>query len=107
MQFGEDGLIARAGGYRVVAPQAWPIMLSALRAEPGAMLANALRNAAWQFFSFQTGDGLIMPMPALLKDWQDRLPAGRGGPLPGEQAVPPRAFPAGLAAGACISASPA
>ncbi len=74
IQFGDDGLIARAGGYRAVAPQAWPIILSAVRAEPGTMLIDALRNTAWQFFSFQTGDGLIVPMPDLLKNWQADFP---------------------------------
>lgn len=75
IQFGEEGLIARAGGYRVVATQVWPILISAIRAEPRAMLVNSLRGAAQQFTAFRTGDGLIVPMPDVDKFMHDEFPS--------------------------------
>ena len=61
MLWGKDALLERAGGYKVVAPQAWPIILSAMRAEPGVLLGLALRNTAVQFVSFRSGDALLRP----------------------------------------------
>lgn len=61
MLWGTNAVLDRAGGYKVVAPQAWPIVLSALRAEPGTMLRLAMRNTLVQFVSFRTGDALLRP----------------------------------------------
>lgn len=61
MLWGPDAVLDRAGGYKIVAPQAWPIILSALRAEPGTMLWQAVRNSAVQFISFKSGDALLRP----------------------------------------------
>ncbi len=72
--FGKQGTLNQVGGYQAVARQAWPIVMSALLAEPGPMLANSLRNAARQFISFETGDWLIMPMPSVVDAWKQELP---------------------------------
>ena len=61
MLWGTDAVLDRAGGYKVVAPQAWPIVLSALRAEPGTMLTQVVRNTVVQFISFRSGDALLRP----------------------------------------------
>ena len=61
MLWGKDAVLDRAGGYKIVAPQAWPIILSAWRAEPGTMVWDALRNTALQFISFRSGDALLRP----------------------------------------------
>ncbi len=61
MLWGKDSVLDRAGGYKVVAPQAWPIILSALQAEPGTMAWLALRNTMVQFISFRSGDALLRP----------------------------------------------
>ena len=74
IQFGDAGLLARAGGYRVVAPQVWPIVLSALHAEPRAMLVNSLRGSVLQFLSFRTGDWLIVPMPDIARFMAETFP---------------------------------
>ena len=63
MLWGKDAVLDRAGGYKVVAPQAWPIIMSAIRAEPGTMLWQALNNTATQFISFRSGDALLRPSP--------------------------------------------
>lgn len=63
MLWGKDAVLDRAGGYKVVAPQAWPIIMSALRAEPGTILWQALSNTAVQFISFRSGDALLRPSP--------------------------------------------
>ncbi len=72
--FGDQGTLNQVGGYQAVAPQAWPIVMSALQAEPGTMLFNSLRNSARQLLSFETGDWLIMPMPGVLDVWRQELP---------------------------------
>lgn len=59
--WGADSVLARAGGYKVVAPQVWPIIRSALQAEPGTVLWQAVRNTALQFVSFRSGDALLRP----------------------------------------------
>ncbi|GAC1480645.1 MAG: hypothetical protein NVS2B11_05620 [Acetobacteraceae bacterium] len=74
IQFGDDALLNRAGGYQVVAPQVWPIVLAALKAEPEAMLVNSLRNAARQFVSFRSGEWLIVPMPDIRQSWREVFP---------------------------------
>lgn len=61
MLWGTGSVLDRAGGYKVVAPQAWPIVLSALRAEPLTMIKQAARNTLVQFISFRTGDALLRP----------------------------------------------
>ena len=92
MLWGKDAVLNRAGGYKIVAPQAWPIILSALRAEPGTVIWNALSNTAEQFISFRSGDALLRPSTFNDGVWsavfppieQDRYHAGlqyRGLPL--------------------------
>ena len=61
MLWGKDAVINRAGGYKVVAPQAWPIIMAAVRAEPWTVLSTALRNTSEQFVAFRTGDALLRP----------------------------------------------
>lgn len=75
MLWGTDAVLDRAGGYKVVAPQVWPIVLSALRAEPGTMLLQAMRNTAIQFVSFRTGDALLRPSPFNDGVWNAVFPA--------------------------------
>jgi hypothetical protein len=72
--FGDQSVVTRAGGYMAVGPQAWPIILSALRAEPGVMLRNALRNTARQFISFRSGDALLVRMVSVDDVWRADLP---------------------------------
>lgn len=74
--FGQDGTLERAGGYRVVASQAWPIIAAAVQAEPWTMLRDALRNTALQLVSFATGDWLIVPMPLNTETWKAEFPPG-------------------------------
>lgn len=59
MLWGKDAVLDRAGGYKVVGPQAMPIILSAMRAEPTTIMWQALRNSLEQFVAFRTGDGLL------------------------------------------------
>ena len=75
MLWGTDAVLDRAGGYKAVAPQVWPIVLSALRAEPGTMLAQAFRNTVVQFISFRTGDALLRPSKFNDGVWSSVFPA--------------------------------
>ncbi|HYZ64949.1 MAG TPA: hypothetical protein VE650_21050 [Acetobacteraceae bacterium] len=72
--FGDEGVLVQAGGYQKVAEQAWPILLAAARAEPGALLADAVRNMAAQFVTFRTGDALIVKMRANEATWRTVFP---------------------------------
>lgn len=74
MLWGTNAVLARAGGYKVVAPQVWPIVLSALRAEPATMLAQAVRNTLVQFISFRTGDALLRPSKFNEDVWSSVFP---------------------------------
>ena len=74
IQFGESGLLARAGGYRAVAPQVWPIVLASIQAEPTTMAVNSVRNVLVQFLAFRTGDGLIVPMPDIDQFLREEFP---------------------------------
>ena len=69
--WGRQSVLERAGGYKVVAPQVWPIVLSALRAEPGTVAWQALRNTLNQFVAFRTGDALLRPSPFNDGVWTD------------------------------------
>lgn len=75
MLWGKNAVLDRAGGYKVVAPQAWPIILSALRAEPGTMALEALSNTAVQFISFRSGDALLRPSSFNDATWAAVFPA--------------------------------
>ena len=81
--FGDDGVVTRAGGYRVVAPQAMPIIAPRLRAEPGHHAGDALRNTLRQFFSFRSGDALVVPMASTRQPWRADLPHGGTGTVTG------------------------
>ncbi|MBV8914595.1 MAG: hypothetical protein JOZ05_16335, partial [Acetobacteraceae bacterium] len=73
--FGDTGTVTQAGGYKVVAPQAGPIIMSAIRAEPLNVLRDALRHTLQQFISFKSGDALIVPMESADERWRADLPA--------------------------------
>ena len=75
MLWGDGAVLDRAGGYLVVAPQAMPIILSAVRAEPGTVLWQALRNTARQFVSFRSGDALLRPSSFNDRTWTAEFPA--------------------------------
>ena len=75
MLWGTDAVLDRAGGYKIVAPQAWPIIMSALRAEPGTIAWQALQNTAVQFISFRSGDALLRPSPFNDGVWSAVFPA--------------------------------
>lgn len=74
IQFGEEGLLARAGGHRVVAREAWPIILSAVSAEPASVLRDAARNTVAQLLSFRTADWLVLPMEDVVAAWRAIFP---------------------------------
>ena len=74
MLWGAHAVLARAGGYNIVAPQVWPIILSALRAEPQTMLEQAISNTVRQFVSFQSGDALLRPSSFNDGIWSDVFP---------------------------------
>ena len=94
MLWGKDAVLERAGGYKVVAPQAWPIIMSALRAEPATIIRQALSNTVMQFISFRSGDALLRPSTFNDGIWnavfpqveRDRYHAGKQ--YRGEQLVP-------------------
>ncbi len=73
--WGTGSVLDRAGGYKLVAPQALPIIVSALRAEPGTVLWQAVRNTATQLVSFRTGDALLRPSPFNDGVWTEVFPA--------------------------------
>lgn len=75
MLWGKTSVLDRAGGYKVVAPQAMPIIQSALRAEPATMLWDAVRNTVTQLVSFRTGDALLRPSPFNDNVWTEVFPA--------------------------------
>ena len=75
MLWGKAPVLERAGGYKIVGPQAWPIIMSALRAEPGTMAWLALRNTMVQFISFRSGDALLRPSAFNDGVWQAVFPA--------------------------------
>ena len=75
MLWGEDAVLTQAGGYKVVGPQAWPIILSAVRAEPGTVLLDALGSTLLQFVSFRSGDALLRPSSFNDRSWTDEFPA--------------------------------
>ena len=97
--FGDDGIVTKAGGYRVVAPQAMPIIAAALRAEPVTMLADAARNTVRQFFSFRSGDALVVPMAVNETAWRETFPNSEQDRYLGEPAIPAAPARAGGAAG--------
>ena len=72
--WGQQSVLERAGGYKVVAPQVWPIVLSALRAEPGTVAWQALRNTLNQFVAFRTGDALLRRSAFNDGVWTDVFP---------------------------------
>lgn len=74
MLWGKEAVLDRAGGYKIVAPQAWPIILSALRAEPGAVAWQAVSNTALQFISFRSGDALLRPSKFNDDIWREVFP---------------------------------
>ena len=73
--WGSNAVLDRAGGYKVVAPQAWPIIMAAARAEPGTLLRQALENTARQFISFRSGDALLRPSTFNDGVWSAVFPA--------------------------------
>jgi hypothetical protein len=73
--WGDRSILVRAGGHDVVADQAMPIILSAVRAEPGAVLLDVLRNTVAQFFSFASGDALLRPSFFNDQTWTQEFPA--------------------------------
>ena len=79
MLWSDQEVMVRAGGQDRVAAQAWPVIGAAVRAEPGTVAWDALRNAATQFVSFGSGDALLKPSSHNDQAWTKEFP-------PGEQA---------------------
>ena len=73
-QFGDQSTINRAGGYKAVAAQAWPIILSTVKAEPGPVLFGGAARAIHQFGSFATGDWLLKPNLDVKSAWEAVFP---------------------------------
>ncbi len=63
-----DSPLNEAGGPKGVSVEASQIIAAAVRAEPGAELAAALRNGARQLVLFDSGDGL-QPWPDSVTPW--------------------------------------
>jgi hypothetical protein len=64
----QDGPVVRAGGAKLVSPEADAIIAAAVRAEPTAELRAVLGNAARQLALFATGDG-IEAWPETVAPW--------------------------------------
>ncbi len=73
--WGPGEMMRRAGGQDAVVQQAGPIIAATLRAEPGAVALDALRNTAAQFVSFASGDELLKRSPFNDDVWSQEFPA--------------------------------